>query len=320
LENQKKPSGFITYAVLIAGMIVISFTSPMLKETLDLGLTSVSITFYRIAISAAVIWIMIALKPGYRTEVKSVTKRDFWLICLGGFFRAANMVLWVFALTFSPVFLVSALLRTNPVWVIAGSYLFLGKQTPLKSLIGVGICLVGVAICALGGFSDESNNPIGMVLILFSAVLFGLNLIVSGVIREKFSLWPTMGMTFLFAAVLLFVTCLITGESLGPFSPMAWVWLLALSLICTLLGQSTSVWALKHIPATNVSLINLLAPFFAGVTTFFLRGEVPNLLTIAGTVVMVIGLAVFFRLEARRKTKETVMQLDTPPLATPVES
>ncbi len=310
MENHKKPSGFITYAVIIAGMVVISFTSPMLKELLDLGLTSVSITFYRIAISAVVIWIMIALKPSYRAEVKCVTKRDLMLISLGGFFRAANMVLWVIALTFSPVFLVSALLRTNPVWVIVGSYLFLGKQTPLKSLIGVGICLVGVAICAWGGVSDESNNPIGMVIILISAVLFGLNLIVSGVIREKFSLWPTMGMTFLFAAVLLFITCLITGESFGPFSPMAWVWLIALSVFCTLLGQSASVWALKHIPATNVSLINLLAPFFAGLTTFFLRGEVPNLLTIAGTVVMVSGLAVFFYLEAKRKTKKAAAELE----------
>jgi drug/metabolite transporter (DMT)-like permease len=304
MESQKKPSSFILYGVLFGGMVVMSFTSPMLKEVLDLGLTSVSITFYRIAISAVVLWGMIALKPSYRAEVKSVNKRDFLLICLGGFLRASNMVLWVTALMFSPVFLVSALNRTNPVWVIAGSYFFLGKKTPLKSLIGVGICLAGVAVVALGGVSDTQNNPIGMIIILFSAILFGLNLIVSGVIREKFSLWPTMGMTFAFASVLLFVICLVMGESLGPFSLAAWVWLFTLAFVCTLLGQASSVWALKHLPATTVSLINLLAPFIAGVTTFFLRGEVPNLMTILGTVIMVSGLAVYFRLEAQRKAKK----------------
>jgi drug/metabolite transporter (DMT)-like permease len=302
-QQTKTPSAVLTYGVLLGGMVLMSFTSPILKMVLDFGLTSFAITFYRIAISTAVLWVLMAIKPNYRAELKSLNKRDLRLMCLGGFFRGANMVLWVMALTYSPVFIVSALLRTNPIWVIVGSYIFLGKSTPLKSLIGVGVCLVGIALCAWGGATDANNNPIGMFLILISAILFGLNFIVTGVIREKFSLWPTMCITFSFATVMLFIACLVSGETMGPYDLSVWAWLFVLSVVFTLLGQSSSVWALKHLNATTVSLVNLLAPFISGLTTFFLRGEVPNLLTIAGAVVMAGGLAVYFRIEAITKAQ-----------------
>lgn len=299
----------ITYGVLIVGMILVSFVSPLLKEILDLGITSIAITFYRLFIAAIVLWVVILSKPAYRAEIKGITKQDLGLMCLSGFFYASNMFLWVTALNYSPVFLVSALLRTNPIWVIVGSYLFLKKPTPLKSLLGVGVCLVGVAVCAWGGATDAHNHPMGMILILISAVMFGFNFLVSGVIRKKFSLWPTMGMSFSFAAVILFILCLISGEKMGPFSTSAWIWLVVLAIVCTLLAQSASVWALKHINATTVSLINLLGPFFSGLTTFFLRGEIPNFLTVLGTVIMVCGLAVYFQMEARyskeKELKET---------------
>ncbi len=310
-ETERRPSGSIIYGVLIGGMIIMSFASPMLKILLDLGLPSPSITFYRIFISTLVLVCVIASKPSYRAEVRSVKKRDFYLLFASGFLRAATMLLWITALKFSPVFLVSALQRTNPIWVIIASYLFLGKITPLKSLIGVAVCLLGVAVCAWGGATDANNNPIGMILILFNAILFAINLIISGVIREKFSLWPTMGMTFSIAAVLIFIVCVITGTPLGPFSLEAWIWIGVLALMCTLVSQSAQVWALKHMPATNVSLFNLMGPFFAGITAFLMRGEVPNVLTILGTLVMMCGLAVYFRMESKNKQMKALLEQES---------
>ncbi|MDL2225671.1 DMT family transporter, partial [Eubacteriales bacterium OttesenSCG-928-M02] len=296
-----KMSSVIIYLVILIGMVVSSFTSPLLKIVLDYGVPSDTVTFFRLAVAGGMLIPIILGKPSYRRELRNATKKDMLLMVGGGILRATNMLLWVTALKYSPVFLVSALMRTNPIWVIVASYLFLGESTPLKSLIGVAICLAGVALCALGGASDATNNPIGMVLILISAVLFALNMVLSRELRKTFSLWPSLGIPYCLAAIILFGVCLIQGSSFGPFPPMAWVIIAILSGLCTLAPQSITVWAVKYISATAVSLVNLLSPFIAGVTAFFLTAEVPNTLTIIGCIVMVVGLFLYFYLESRAK-------------------
>lgn len=309
--TESGPKSLFVYGVLAGGMILISFSSPILKLLLDLGLPVLTITFYRISISSIALMFVLGGKSSYRAEIKSVTKRDFYLLVVAGILRAANMLLWVTALSFSPVFLASALQRTNPIWVIIGSYLFLGKSTPLKSLLGVAICLLGVAICAWGGATDASNNPIGMIIVLINAALFALNLIICGILREKFSLWPVMGITYTIGAVLVLMVCLITATPFGPFGMDIWIWIVVLALACTLMAHSASVWAVKHLPATNVSLFNLMGPFFAGITAFLLRGEIPNALTVMGTLVMMGGLAVYFLMEARNKRIKALAELES---------
>ena len=294
-KNEQAARRWSVYAVLLGGLVLLSFAAPMVKELLDLGLGYTSMTFYRVAISTVLVWMLIASKRAYRDEVRSATRREYRLFVLNGFFRGLNMTLWVMALQYTPIFLADALMRTNPIWVIAGSYVFLGKQTPLKSLVGVAVCLGGIALAAWGGATDANTNATGILILLFNAVLFGMNVIVLSLIREKFSLWPTMGMSFLFATVLVFIACLVTGSAFGPVSVHAWVLLGLLAAFPTLLAQSSTAYALEYLSATTVSLISLLAPFISGVTAFLLRGEVPTALTVLGAAVMALGLALYFR-------------------------
>ena len=65
----------------------------------------------------------------------------------------------------------------------------------------------------------------------------------------------------------------------------AWVWLLAVGLFGSL-GQLALTWAYQHAPVTQVSPFGYTSLLFAGLAGFLLWNEVPDLLGVAGMVLI----------------------------------
>ena len=74
---------------------------------------------------------------------------------------------------------------------------------------------------------------------------------------------------------------------------------LLLSVCSTLLGHSIFSWCLKFFSLSFVSASKLCGPVAAAVFALFLFREVPALLQIAGGVVTIGGVLLYFQVEKR---------------------
>ena len=68
---------------------------------------------------------------------------------------------------------------------------------------------------------------------------------------------------------------------------------LALALFPTIMGHSTLNWALGHVKAIAVSVVNLMEPVFAVVIALLLIGEAPTVFELVGGVVTLAGTGMY---------------------------
>ena len=303
MEN-RDPSKARIYLTMFLAMIVMSFTSPLLKMALSLGATSEAVTLYRTIGVFILLLPVITLSPTKRAEVKGYSKKHWIMLFCLGTLKAFGMLSWIEGLKYTSVFVASTLTRTSPIWVIIGGYIFLREKTALKAVGGMLLSFVGVALIGISDSAGGGNSWLGVVLLLFCSLIMAGDMLVNRIVRQSGSLWVTIFFIFLVASVELLIYTFITGANLGPFSPQVYAVIAGLTVFCTLWGQSVNVWVLKYMKAATVSIIQLVSPFIAAFTAFMLLNEQPGVMTFIGAFVMMGGLFIYFREEAKAHHEE----------------
>ena len=298
MEN-KVPSKARIYLIMLLGMVVMSFTSPLLKMALSLGATSEAVTLYRTVGVFIFLLPVIALSPTKRAEAKSYSKQHWFMIFCLGSVKAIGMLTWIEGLKYTSVFVASTLTRTSPIWVIIGGYFFLKEKTAIKAIGGMLLSFVGVALIGISDIAGAGNSWLGIILVMFCALFQASDMLINRKVRQVGTLWTTIFFIFMVASVELLIYGFITKANLGPFSPQVYVVIAALTIFCTLLGQSVSVWVLKYMKAATVSIIQLISPFIAALTAFLLLNEKPGAMTFVGAFIMIAGLYTYFKEEAK---------------------
>jgi len=304
--EKKAPTKTRLYFTIFLGMLVMSFTSPLLKTALNLGATSEAVTFYRTLGVFLFLLPVVAFSPEKRAEIKSYSKIHFLMILCLGSLKAIGMLTWIEGLKYTSVFVASTLTRTSPIWVIIGGTIFLKEKTALKAVSGMLLSFVGVALIGISDIADAGNSWLGIILVMLCAFFQAGDMLVNRTVRQKGSLWVTQFLTFSVAFVEVLIYGIITKANFGPFSPQVYLVIAALAFFCTLLGQSVSVWVLKYIKAATVSIVQLISPFIAAITAFFILNEKPGIMTFVGALVMISGLYIYFKEEAKEHEHEAL--------------
>ncbi|MEW6241806.1 MAG: DMT family transporter, partial [Chloroflexota bacterium] len=104
------------------------------------------------------------------------------------------------------------------------------------------------------------------------------------------SLVPYIFIVYGAAAIALIGYMLFAEQSPFGFSPILYLWMLALALIPQLIGHSTYNWALRYIPASLVSITTLGEPIGSAILAYFILNETPSVLTVSGGVLILAGI------------------------------
>ncbi len=309
-KSENKPiSMHLVYIAVIIGMIIGSFATTLMKVILNMGVASECITFYRMFIVTLCIAPICLSKRTYRLEIRSAfsNRRSAIFMLLLGVCKLLGVLFASFGIRYVPILVYSTLWNLNPVFVIILAYLFLHERTRGRALAGVFICMAGVFIVgceAIWGslLLGQSHNVIfGIGIAVLSSFSYAVYMIIIRMMRQGFSL-PTMIFVQFFIATLIdFVICKINGVSMH-LPTDALLIMLVLSLFCTLLSQSLPVWALKYVSPSLYSLINLMGIIFCALNAYLLLGEVPNLLTVVGAILLIIGLFIYTRAKHQTAT------------------
>lgn len=302
----RAPRPFVCYAAILLSVYLGTWFSPTFKlaARMDVGLYGTNITFYRMLLTIAVLWTICLCKRALRKEVKEVLcSPHLWgMLCAMGLFRGLELLCWSYTLGSSTTFVLNILSNSSPIFVWIASYFLYGEKPSLRAAAGIGVCLAGLCAVGMSGTSTGATNGFGILAMMASALLHTAFLLVSRKMRvQNATIGATVLLTFVFTVsfVCTVPSCIVEHSPMGPFPPRAWMLLLAMAVGPTVLNQLIPVWALRHVSATNVSMLSLSGPLLTALTCAMVLGERPDVAVLVGGTVVLIGLGWYVYMDER---------------------
>jgi drug/metabolite transporter (DMT)-like permease len=241
-----------------------------------------------------------------RGELAALSRGDLGLALLSGFFLALHFATWISSLAYTSVASSVVLVSTAPLWVALLSPFTIREPLTKPVLIGMLLALAGGALvgasdtCQLGSrglacppLSEFVRGKafLGDLLALAGAVTVAGYLLIGRRLRRGISLLSYVTLVYGMAAIVLVGLVLITGQQVFGYSPVTYVWLLALALVPQLMGHTSYNWALAYLPAAFVSITVLGEPVGSSILAYLLLDERPTVLKIAGTLMILVSIA-----------------------------
>jgi drug/metabolite transporter (DMT)-like permease len=258
--------------VLVAGAALLWSTAGVLIKTV--GDPPLKVVFFRSAIAA------IALLLLFRPRLRRLTPG--FLVGLGCY--AACLITFVTATKWTTAANAIFLQYSGVVWVLLLSPIVVKEPFKPRDAAAIGAAFAGMALFFLGRFDPRGRAGDSVALL---SGLFFAGLVLSlrrerGVGAEAVVAW---GNVLTAAAVLPFVASDLT---LTPRSGAAYLFLGVFQLAS---AYALFVRGIRHVTATEASLVGMLEPIANPVWVFLFLGEKPALTAILGGLVVLGAIA-----------------------------
>ena len=227
------------------------------------------LVFYRLLISALALWLIAA----FRKTIKTIPFPQLAAIFGVGFIAAIHWVTFYGAIKYSNVSVTLVcfsaigfftalveplLLRKKPVW----------QEIALGLLVILGIFII---------FQFDTQYKTGIIIGVVSAFLAAIFPVLNRILLRKVTVETlvTYELTGGFVTLSFLMPVYLYFFPATQLLPTAsdWIWLLVLSLLCTVWAFYLSAYALKHISAFTVNLTYNLEPVYGILLAFFLFQE-----------------------------------------------
>lgn len=279
---------------LAMGVLAVSAASIFIRFAQNAGAPSLVIAAGRLVVASAVL-LPIALAR-HRGELRALAPRDWAAAAVAGAFLAAHFAAWITSLGLTSVASSVALVTMSPIFVAAGSRVFLGeliaRNVALGMLVAVaGGLVVGVGPALAGGApAGGADTALGNALALAGAVALAPYLLIGRRLRAKLSLIVHVTLVYGAAAVVMLAVLLGLGLPVLGYSPEAYAWMALVGLVPQLLGHSAFNWALGYLPAAYATIPSLGEPIGSTLLAVALLGEPLPATTVAGGALIVLGI------------------------------
>jgi drug/metabolite transporter (DMT)-like permease len=149
--------------------------------------------------------------------------------------------------------------------------------------------------CVLITVSDMTgeNGLLGDMLALLSSVLFAVYAMVGRRVRSRVSTLVYTSILYSSAAVTSFTIIAVSDLPSMACGPNDLLLGLGLAVCCTIFGHTVYNWGLRFEKAAFVAITTLLEPVFGTFLGFLIFGEVPGILVVMGSAVVLLGVYLF---------------------------
>lgn len=242
--------------------------------------------------------------------LQQIDKKTWLLLGLAGLFLGFHFATWITSLEYTTVASSVVLVTTAPLWVALLSPVFLKESINRWVFLGLVISLGGSVIVGLSGNCQivqgnltclgfegmfSGGHFAGNLLALGGAFLSGGYLMIGRRVRNSVDLPTYTFVVYGFAALVLMIIVIITGSKISGYSPINYVWILALAVVPQLIGHSAFNWALKYLSAAFVSIALLGEPVGTVILAYFFLAEVPSVLEVVGGALILAGIFIATR-------------------------
>ncbi|HIZ26489.1 MAG TPA: DMT family transporter [Candidatus Barnesiella merdipullorum] len=265
-ESRNSIKGLI-YAVVSSSTfgLVPLFAIPALKA----GVSVNSVVFYRFAISALLVGLVLLV----RRESLRIEKRQLPVIAGFAFLYAATSFLLTQSYLYIPSGLATTLHFLYPVLVTILMVVFFKERLSVPVAVATLLALGGIYL--LSGSEGGKINPTGMALALTTVLTYASYIV--GLNRSSIGRIDSLKLTFYILAtgsLFFLANLLVRGEGLAPVpSWTTGIDLFLLALVPTLISNLTLILAVKHIGSTTTAVLGCMEPLTAVVMGILFLGE-----------------------------------------------
>ena len=297
------PSSQKTTLIVLSIIFSAGITPIIIRITQDQGIPSLVIVFIRL-------WIVsLGLTPiiwrRYQRELFALSKKQILMGAIAGFWLAINLLMLFYGLEYTSVLITSVLRRTTPLWIIVPEILLLGAVFTGRIWLSLALSIVGVVLISLGGggaIETGSQPLIGAGMAIFSAICFGIYLLIG---RQLNNTMPTLlysWLAFLSAAIVITIFVMTTQTPILGYSISGYLWTLNVTFLAQILGQMVINVGLQRFSATAMAIILQVGVVLSGIIALFTFNEIPTLWQSIGSVMVIVGIILATIEQNNRKT------------------
>lgn len=300
MREPSSPPRWLPFLVLGIGLTAISFGAILARFAQGYGLPSLAIAALRLGLAALIIT-PIALWRS-RRALQAMDRRQVLLTLGAGFFLALHFATWISSLEYTSVASSTALVTTNLLWIGIASFLLFDEKPGLQMAFGIAISLAGslMIFWSDSRHSLPGSNPLlGNGLALVGSWCFSAYLLIGRRLRADMPLPAYVWLAYGTAALFLLAACRGAGIPLAGYSVPAYLVALGMALGPQLLGHTAYNWSLKHVSPTFVAVVTLGEPMGSAAMAWLFFGESFALLQGIGFVLLLTGIYLAARGEAR---------------------
>lgn len=219
--------------------------------------------------------------------------REQLLCAASGLLLGAHFGVWIASLSFTSTAASVALVATNPVFAGLLAWLFLGEGIARREGIGIAIAALGCIVLA-GGDAMRSDHDalIGDGLALAGAITAAAYFVVGRRLRASLPLAAYLAGVNAVAACALLVVVAATSTPLLGHANDAYVAMLLLGIVPSVIGHSLLNWSVRRVRVHLVSLAILGEPVGASLLAWMFFAEVPPREALAGGAIILAGIAI----------------------------
>ena len=259
------------------------FAKPLMND----GASTEAILFFRYGIAVILLGAYLLLKKeSFRINLRQAGV----LLALGLLFTASSTFLFE-AYKYIASGLATTLVFLFPV-MVAIIMVFLKVVPSWPVWLSIAATFAGVMIMT-GGGGSEAVNPIGVWFSIASAFVYALFIVVINRSKEISSISNSL-LTFyalLVGTVVFFTRSMLSGTELmtGLDRGMAWINLIGLAILPTIVSTATLAIATRNIGATKASVLGVFEPITAILVGTLVFGEALTTNIIAGILISIIA-------------------------------
>ena len=295
LETPRQPSGWQMVLVLTIGVLATSTAAILVRLAIaEAGISGVGFSLVlaasRLTLSALVLlptWRAIGNHPPAARSVQYAVA--------AGVALAIHFATWITSLSYTSIAASTILVTTNPLWVAVLSWLWLGEKPLRRTLVGIGIALLGGMAIGLDSTSSSvgANPLLGNGLALVGAWAASVYFLLGREAqRQGLSVSGYVAMAYSTAAILLLPLPILFGARYTGYSWMTYLTIGLLALLPQLVGHTSLNWSVRWLSPTVVTLAILFEPVMSSFLGYVVFHEVPGFLSLTGALLLLVGIGV----------------------------
>jgi len=271
--------------ILALGVICVSAAAIFIRLT---DAPPIIIAAYRLCLATIFITPVVLTRSG--KELTRLNPFQIMLAMFSGIFLALHFALWIASLKYTSVASSVVLVTSSPIFVALVSFWLFKEKLTLLSIAGIAVCILGAVIIGYVNWQTGSIQLLGAILALLGAIVVSGYMIIGRILRQKMGLISYIFITYGTAGIAMLLSALASRLPLVGYSNNIYLMFLLLALVPQVLGHSALNWSLRFASATEITIAVLGEPVIATILAYFILRENPQILEIAGGIIILGGI------------------------------
>ena len=276
---------------LIITVLIWGSSFAAIKIVLD-QITPLALSFLRSGVATFALILLLGFNEGFVKIGEVLREKFLYFVLLGATGVTLFNIFQNVGIQYTSSGIASVLLATNPLFVLVLSIIFLREEINRNRVIGMMLGFFGIVIVIFGGKNIMgfllSSSFAGNILVLFSALCWGLYVIMNKRVLRQYSPLLLTTSAFIFGSLLLFILCVFSRNFsvITGLSATSWLFVIYLGLISSGLTYLLWNYVLKRMEASKASVFLFLIPIVAILLGKIILAEkiTPSLVVGAGLV------------------------------------